>query len=48
MLQLTATDLGDPGKDDIYGYGLVNALGASLDIPANLTVTKTRGTLRRR
>ncbi len=32
-LKLTATDLGSPGRDPIYGYGLVNAaraLGASV------------------
>ncbi len=27
-LHSTATDLGEPGKDDYYGYGLVNALAA--------------------
>ena len=32
LLQLTATDLGDAGKDPIFGYGLVNAsLGGSGD-----------------
>ena len=25
----TATDLGDPGVDNIYGHGLVNALDAA-------------------
>jgi len=25
LLQTTATDLGDPGRDSIFGYGLVNA-----------------------
>ncbi len=42
MLQLTATDLGDPGKDDTYGYGLVSAVAASLDSDTTLTITKTR------
>ena len=28
LLQSTATDLGDAGKDAIFGYGLVNARGA--------------------
>ena len=44
ILQRTALDLGDPGRDEIYGYGLVNALAASLDSPARLTLTKTRRT----
>ena len=30
LLQSTATDLGDPGKDRIFGYGLVNARSAAL------------------
>ena len=25
LMQVTAIDLGDPGRDSIYGYGLVNA-----------------------
>ena len=44
MLQLTALDLGNQGRDEVYGYGLVSALAASLDSPATLTITKTRGT----
>ena len=28
-LQATAEDLGDPGKDDLYGYGLVDAAKAA-------------------
>ncbi|MDR1996866.1 MAG: S8 family serine peptidase, partial [Candidatus Margulisbacteria bacterium] len=28
ILQITATDMGDPGKDDKYGYGVVNAYNA--------------------
>jgi subtilisin family serine protease len=31
QLQTTADDLGDPGKDDMYGYGLVNAVKAALE-----------------
>ena len=42
ILQFTALDLGDQGRDEIYGYGLVNALEASFDSPATLTLTKTR------
>ncbi|MHB8867132.1 MAG: S8 family serine peptidase [Pirellulaceae bacterium] len=41
MLQLTALDLGDQGRDEIYGYGLVDALAAQ-DSPTTLTITKTR------
>jgi len=28
ILDATAVDLGDPGRDPLFGYGLVNALGA--------------------
>ena len=28
VLQSTATDLGAPGRDDVFGYGLVNAAAA--------------------
>ena len=28
-LEATATDLGDPGRDDLFGYGLVNAQAAA-------------------
>ncbi len=31
-LQSTATDLGETGKDDYYGYGLVNVLAAVSDL----------------
>ena len=31
QLQMSAQDLGNPGKDDIYGYGLVNVT-AALDV----------------
>ncbi|MHC4165900.1 MAG: S8 family peptidase [Planctomycetota bacterium] len=43
MLQLTATDLGEAGKDNIYGYGLVNAAGTLTSSEAPLTVTRTSG-----
>lgn len=46
-LQLTAIDLGDPGRDEVYGYGLVNASAASFDVATTVTLTKaarTRGT----
>jgi len=45
-LQDTAQDLGDPGVDDIYGYGLVSAAGATGETPPSeihLAVTKTKG-----
>lgn len=29
LLQTTSTDLGDPGKDQVFGYGLVNAAQAA-------------------
>lgn len=41
LLQSTATDLGDPGIDDFYGYGLINAtdaLTASDDFPPSLEI----------
>lgn len=45
MLQMTAIDLGDPGPDDIFGYGLVDAAAASL--PTNglppFTISRTSG-----
>jgi uncharacterized repeat protein (TIGR02543 family) len=32
-IRVTATDLGDPGKDDVYGYGFTDALDAlSLEV----------------
>jgi subtilisin len=43
MLQLTATDLGNPGKDGIYGHGLVNAAGAAFASETTFTVTRTSG-----
>ena len=35
QLQSTAQDLGDPGKDDTYGYGLVKALITAAAISCN-------------
>jgi len=43
MLQLMATDLGEPGKDNIYGYGLVNASGGARCSDMTLTIFKTLG-----
>ncbi len=31
QLTATATDLGPPGRDMYYGYGLVNAAGAAMN-----------------
>ncbi len=31
-LQSTADDLGDQGKDNLYGYGLVDAYGAATGV----------------
>jgi len=41
MLQLTATDLGKIGKDNVYGYGLVNAAGGAIGSDLTLTITAT-------
>jgi len=41
LLQVTATDLGEPGRDSIYGHGLVNAGGLS---SPDMTLTLSRGT----
>jgi hypothetical protein len=35
-LENTATDLGDPGRDDLYGHGLVNAAAAKAYIASHL------------
>ena len=39
-LVATATDLGDPGRDAYFGYGLVNAVKA-VDVSRHYTVTRT-------
>lgn len=43
MLQMEAIDLGDDGKDEVYGYGLVNGAAASFVSETILTVTRTVG-----
>jgi len=44
LLQLTATDLGNAGKDDVYGYGLVHAAGGGSSVPdTNFSLTRTSG-----
>jgi len=35
QLKATADDLGDPGRDSLYGFGLVQANGAALPDPSN-------------
>lgn len=40
-LQMSAMDLDADGKDDVYGFGLVNAASASLDSDVSFTLTKT-------
>jgi hypothetical protein len=40
---MSAIDLGSPGKDDIYGYGLVNGAAAALPSEMRLTATRTLG-----
>ncbi len=47
IIDSTAFDIGDPGKDDIYGYGIVDAskalLGISAYESADLSITKDDG-----
>jgi hypothetical protein len=43
MLQMEAIDLGDAGKDEIYGYGLVNGAAASFSPEMTLTAVRTVG-----
>jgi subtilisin len=43
MLQMEASDLGDDGKDEVYGYGLVNGAAASFVSETTLAVTRTVG-----
>jgi len=39
QLQLSAQDLGDPGKDDVYGYGLIDVAAAlEIDVAAALEI----------
>jgi serine protease len=39
MIESTATDLGAPGRDDIYGFGLVNAYAAVLAAQGGTSAT---------
>lgn len=46
LLAATATDLGTPGRDPIYGHGLVNAYAAAAAaVPERMPVTKRRRAL---
>jgi beta propeller repeat protein len=40
MLQLSADDIGDPGKDKDYGYGRVNAYAACTSGRVSIAITK--------
>ncbi|HSQ85937.1 MAG TPA: CFI-box-CTERM domain-containing protein, partial [Desulfobacterales bacterium] len=42
LLTSTAIDMGDPGKDNIYGYGRLN-LDINAPIPSSTTVTTVSG-----
>jgi hypothetical protein len=46
-LQLEAVDLGEAGRDEIHGYGLVNGAAASLGLDVTLAVERTLGAPRR-
>jgi subtilisin len=43
LLHMTAFDLGEIGKDDIFGYGLVNAATASFPIEISFTIPRNPG-----
>jgi subtilisin len=43
MLQMGAIDLGDAGKDEIYGYGLVDGAAAAFNPEITLLATRTHG-----
>jgi subtilisin len=43
MLQMSAIDLGDAGKDEIYGYGLVDGAAAAFAPETTLLATRTLG-----
>ncbi len=42
MMELTATDLGPPGGDEIFGFGLVNLREPALEIGAVLDVVRSQ------
>lgn len=43
ILQETARDVGDPGRDSIYGYGIVDASNVTLGIPNKISIIRTNG-----
>ena len=43
MLQLIAIDMGKAGKDNIFGYGLVNAAVGAINSDITLTISRTSG-----
>lgn len=47
-MQLTAKDLGETGKDEIYGYGLIDAQSAVLCEEGESEVVITSAFIRRR
>ncbi|TFG43548.1 MAG: hypothetical protein E4H43_01560 [Bacteroidia bacterium] len=42
-LQMSSIDLGLEGRDDVFGFGLVNAASASFNTDFSFTITKTSG-----
>src|SRR6185436_12462690 len=48
LLASTATDLGDIGRDPVYGYGLVDAwAAAAAAVPERMPVNRRRRSVRR-
>lgn len=43
ILQNTARDIGTPGKDNVYGYGMVDASMSILGFPNKLVLVRTKG-----
>jgi subtilisin len=43
ILQAQASDLGAAGRDDVYGFGLVNGAGASIPSEVAVSVIRTAG-----
>ena len=45
ILESTAHDLGSPGKDNMFGYGLADAYAAVLRARRDAAATSSRGIL---